>query len=186
MKQVMTVAVFAVVFGLAACQKSDSSSGTAAPAAATNVAPTTYATTPQPCNAQQILPNCLPQNQMIPYGGWPTGWYWPYQWQPAQDYCGCPYGFTPVVAGNSVACAPTNTFFVQQPVVYFNWGYYGPAQNNQWVNIPQNQYAGTALTSQCLSQTAQGCDVRLNNCPSGNVCRPTSGGSTIGLCVRGP
>lgn len=185
MKKAITLSIFAVVlFGLAACQNSDSSGG-GAPAPAAVPAPTTYATTPQPCNAQQILPGCIP-NQPYPYGGWPQGWYWPYQWQPAQDYCGCPYGFTPVIAGNAIACAPTNQFFVQQPVVYFNWGMNSGPQNNQWVNIPQNQYAGTQLAAQCLNQTAQGCDVRLNNCPSGNVCRPTSGGSTIGLCVRGP
>ncbi len=182
MKQVFMLSIFAVLFGLAACQKSDSGGNAPAPAAAP--VPTTYATTPQPCNAQLLVPGCIPQNQYP--GQYPQGWYWPYQWQPQQDYCGCPYGFTPVFNGQSVACAPTNQFFVQQPVVYFNWGMNGPAQNTQWVNIPQNQYAGTQIASQCLNQTAQGCDVRMNNCPSGQLCRPTSGGSTIGLCVRGP
>lgn len=183
MKQVLLLSVFTVMFGLAACQSNNSGGGNPAPAPA---APATYATTPQPCNAQQLLPGCIPQQGYL-NGQYPQGWYWPYQWQPQQGYCGCPYGYTPVYAGNSVACAPTNQFFVQQPVTYLNWGVNnGPAQNTQWVNIPQNQYAGTQLASQCLQQTAQGCDVRLNNCPSGNVCRPTSGGSTIGLCVRGP
>lgn len=165
---------------LAACQSSNDSATTPVP-----VDNTQYATTPQPCNATQVSPNCY---QFPPGQQFPSNWWWPNQWQPTQGYCGCPFGFAPVLINGSMACVP-HQFFVQSQVVYFNWGFsFGPTQNNQWNNIPQNQYSNTSAqstTAQCFNQTAQGCDVRINNCPSGSLCQPVSGGSTIGLCTRG-
>jgi hypothetical protein len=173
----------AILLSLAACQNKDSGGSAPAPAALAN-----YATTPQPCNAQQILPGCIPQyGQQIPQQ-WPSGsWYWPQQWQPSQGYCGCPSGYAPVYSqGAGMACAPY-AYFTQQSVVYYNWNVNnGQPQNGQWLNAPQDQYNTNNTNSQCYNQTAQGCDVRLNNCPSGTMCQPVSGGSTIGLCVRGP
>lgn len=171
--------------GLAACQKSDSGN---APAPAVAAVPVNFGTTPQPCNAQQIIPGCIPQyGQTLP-AHWPGGqWYFPQQWQPSQGYCGCPQGFGPVYSqGLGMACAPLN-YFSQSAVVYLNWGFTnGPTQNGQWTTIPQNQYNTNNTNTQCYNQTAQGCDVRQNNCPSGTMCQPISGGSTVGLCVRGP
>lgn len=176
---------FILTLGLVACQNKDSGSSSPAPTATPTTG--TYATTPQPCNAQQITPNCYNTNNQVMPGQWPYGsWYWPNQWQPSSGYCGCPSGYAPVYSQSmGMACAPYD-YFASSSVVYFNWGFnFGPAQNGQWLNVPQNQY-NPAVTGQCYNQTAQGCDVRTNNCPSGSVCQPITGGSTIGLCVRGP
>lgn len=170
----------AVTLTLAACQKNEDSPPPNA--------------TPPPCSAGFITPNCIPSNGYYPTGNWQNGaWYWPSgSIQPNQGNCGCNSGYGPVYGGNmGFACAPLN-YMAQYPVTYypsyptggattFNWGFWNsPAQNTQWNNIPQNYY------QQCASATAQGCDVRQNNCPNGGYCQPVSGGSTIGVCVRGP
>lgn len=172
-----------LMMSLAACQKSDSSPSS-----------DTYAATPQPCNAQSVTPECLIQT--APTGVYPQGWVWPYNWQPSQGYCGCPQGYSPVFIPNGgsagMACAPNNNFYYMQTVQYFNWGVnFGPAQNGGYTSIPQQGYnnvqAPNAALAQCISQTAQGCDVRIpSHCASGSICQPISGGSTIGLCTRGP
>lgn len=183
-------AALALTLALAACQKKDEGSpAPPAPAVAPPPPPPqTFAATPQPCNAQQVTANCFQYPGQVLPGQWPAGaWYWPQQWQPNHGNCGCPNGYAPVMQGGSMACAPFQ-YFVQPAVVYFNWGYTNtPAQNPQWNNIPQNQYNANTTAAQCFQQTAQGCDVRTpSHCPSGTVCQPISGGSTLGLCVRGP
>ncbi len=160
-----------------------------------------FASTPQPCNYQNSqLGIPVPQNCSIYsqyYTQWPTtqtswsygAWYWPQQYQPSTTNCGCPSGYLPVYGLTyGIACAPTQYFGNQ--VVYYNVGYTGGQywnqyQNTGWVNIPQNTYNPYQTSyNGCLATTAQGCDVRLNNCPTGSVCQPAGGGSTIGLCAR--
>lgn len=157
----------------------------------------THATTPQPCNNQQGVPgsnvNCQNyQNYYNQYPGnynWQYGsWYWPQQYQPGYGNCGCSGGYFPVQGPFGVACAPTGYFMnYSYQVVYISWGswfgYWSYPQNYGWTNFQQQPYQNTNYSS-CQQSTAQGCDVRLNNCPSGSRCQPTGGGSTIGLCVR--
>jgi len=169
------------VLALVACQENKSFDTSGAPASPDGSA-NYWATTPQPCNFGQIpTQNCYNGTSMPP-STWPNGsWYWPTQYQPSWGQCGCPSGYSPVYTGGSMACAP-HSYFVQSSVVYYNLGSpWGPAQNTQQNNIPLSYYQ-----SQCQSQTAQGCDVRLRNCPGGSFCQAVSGGSSIGLCVRGP
>jgi len=157
-----------------------------------------YATTPQPCNTQnqnQWSHHQVVQCQNHWYNSWNPNqiqwhhgaWYWPYQYQASGSNCGCPSGYYPVSAQTfGVACAPVAYF--NSNIVYYNvgWGgmsYWNFPQNGGWINTPQAYYQSPTQSS-CEQTTAQGCDVRLNTCPSGSTCRPVAGGSTIGLCVK--
>ena len=162
----------------------------------------TYATTPQPCNMngyyntnpygnysypqQNNTTTCNTYPNGVPGNVSPNGWYYgawtfPYQWQPNTGYCGCPLGYRSVYTGYGIACAP-NAYFSNWYVVTWNMGYnYGYAQNGQNLNIPNNQYV--APSSSCTSQTAQGCDTRLQNCAGNQYCQAAGGGSVMGLCV---
>jgi hypothetical protein len=149
---------------------------------------------PQPCNNQGLpgsMPNC--QYYQNYYNGqmptsWAYGaWYWPTQYIPTNSTCGCNPGYYPVSGPFGLACAPS-AYFNNFSVVYYNWGYWGGAywnyaQNSGYVNMPQATYT-SPTTNACSQSTAQGCDVRMNNCSSGSRCQPIAGGSTIGLCIR--
>jgi hypothetical protein len=118
-------------------------------------------------------------------GNWYYGrWYWPQAWQPSASNCGCPVGYMSVYAQQyGVACAPA-TYGNLGTVVYWNVNWYGgQAQNSFQLNMPQAQFTGT-LANNCSTATAQGCDTRLNNCPSGSICQAAGGGSTIGICIQ--
>lgn len=162
-----------------------------------------YQATAVTCQNQQGYygnPHVLPQ-------AWPHGaWMWPTQWQPQVGNCGCQAGYQPVHHTSfGLACAPQAYFNggAGQPGygggvqggysyysygvsvgIFFNWmASFGPAVNNQNLNIPQTNYgAGT-----CGNNTvpAQGCDVRVqNSCGSSTlICQPVGGGSSIGVCV---
>jgi len=109
-------------------------------------------------------------------------WYWPNQWQASQTNCGCPVGYISVYSAQfGTACAPA-TYGQTWAVVYYNvnWSW-GAAQNTYQLNNPQAQYVGPSSTCQ---NSVQGCDTRLNNCPSGTYCQAAGGGSAVGLCVR--
>lgn len=190
---------------LSGCQ--DNGGGTSAPAAPSPYYPNgylpngaypynngPYATTPQPCSFNAYYPNQTMCNQFFnqfqtyypnwgmqyPNMSWHYGaWFWPTQVSHVQGYCGCPSGYSPVYGSTfGVSCAP-NAYFNNWSVVWMNVGFFGgPAQNQAWLNSPQVHYSGNGT----CGQMAQGCDVRLNNCSAGYMCRPVAGGSTIGLC----
>jgi hypothetical protein len=61
-------------------------------------------------------------------------------------------------------------------------------QNNQWSSITQITYSPALTGSQanCYSQAAATCDLRLANpCGNSGVCRPTGGGTYLGICSYG-
>ncbi|MBX2994494.1 MAG: hypothetical protein KF681_06725 [Bdellovibrionaceae bacterium] len=157
-----------------------------------------YAATPQPCNGAALgtpAMNCSVYNNYYSadpnsYNWYNGAWQFPQQYQIAAGSCGCPNGYFPVQSAYyGMACAPnayrTGGF---SGVVYYNVGSWGPywnySQNNGWLNRPQATYQPAGSINNCGQSTAQGCDVRNNNCPSGSRCQPVAGGSTIGLCVR--
>lgn len=193
MKKFLLIAFASLAVLASACKKNDGGSSSPGPA------DTNYATTPQPCNNTyysnnpQYCVNGQPtpwfQQQMgnYQYQPWYTnGMVWPQNWNPNIANCGCPTGsysvFTPYYG---VACAPAYNYQMNF-YMYWNWGWnYGMPVNNQWLNMPQMQYQ-SYNTNNCLTQsqpqTAVGCDVRTNNCGSGYMCVPISGGSTVGTC----
>lgn len=69
-----------------------------------------------------------------------------------------------------------------------NWNFNGGFPQNGWgLNTNQAYYnpgAGSFGSCGINNGVAQGCDVRLNNCPSGLFCQAAGGGSVMGLCVR--
>ena len=142
-----------------------------------------------PYNNTGYNSNCAGYNVNTPYynqnwyqPNWNYGqWIWPTQWAPNYGSCGCPSGYRPVMSQYyGMSCAP-NAYFYNYSVVWYNWGYFaGQYQNMQWLNSPQVAYSNTAN----CGQIAQGCDVRMNNCPSGLFCQAVGGGSTIGICTR--
>lgn len=96
---------------------------------------TGFAATPQPCNVATAVMGmtCPAQSQaLVMPGAWVygTGWSFPNPWTVNSGYCGCPNvgvsanGMTwttaqrPVffAASNSVACAPVDYFYGQQPL----------------------------------------------------------------------
>lgn len=142
------------------------------------------------------------QQAVLP-GSWPYGaWQFPTQWQPQQGSCGCPSGYQTVYHQSyGIACAPQAYFGNNNSYggasggagfgfggvffgVSFNWGSsYGPAVNNQNLNIPQTYYQ---QGGSCAGSAApvQGCDTRtVNTCGSGRICQPVGAGSSIGVCV---
>lgn len=153
--------------------------------------------------------NQYPYNQQYPYQGqnfcWPSyggncsygGWQFPTTYNPGNGNCGCNSGYMPVYGGwqggFGYACAPYQNYAQYNRIMYFGqfgqYGRYGQfgfswwstGQNDRWLNNYQTAYNGG---NSCASSTAQGCDVRLNNCPGGYRCQPVGGGSTIGLCAR--
>lgn len=183
----------ATLLALSACgNKGGDSGGGGTAGATTNTG--TYAATPQPCNNQGqpgATQNCqYYQNQYYNNAQnwqWYYGqWYWPQQIVQGSATCGCPAGYYPVQGTTfGVACAP-RTYFGAYATVYMSWGnwggYWNYPQNGGWINTPQETYSGSG--NACGQNTAQGCDVRLNNCPSGSSCQPVAGGSTLGLCTR--
>jgi hypothetical protein len=185
MKKTLFLAAATILLVVTACQKKDDGSST----------PGGYAVTPQPCNNPynagntQYCVNGQPAYN-YPYQNqpWYTGssaynsWYWPYQWNYSGPNCGCPTGYQATYNPYyGVACAPASTYgggFYSTFNLGFNSGY---SQNNQWVNNPQANYQViTGCNTQ--SQTAVGCDVRINNCSGGLLCVPIGGGSTVGTC----
>lgn len=166
-----------------------------------------YASTPQPCNYQYGSPygsapsNCSTYTNYYSTSAnsysWQYGaWLWPTQYMASQGNCGCPSGYFPVQSSYyGVACAPSayqsayGSGYYGGGLVYYsvgNWGaYWNYSQNGGWLNRPQAVYQPAVSTNNsCGSSTAQGCDVRVNNCPTGSRCQAVAGGSTIGLCVR--
>jgi hypothetical protein len=204
-----TLMALGLVAGLIACNKNDPNAVATTPNFATIAQPCNVATTPQvqqptysnsnfyywwyfgskfstnlpqPQTQTQPLGNCTYNGTA---GNWSYGqWYWPQQWTPNTANCGCPIGYMSVYAQQyGVACAPA-TYGNRYSVVYWNYNWYGgPAQNSYQLNMPQAQYT-SAFANNCSTTTAQGCDTRMNNCPSGSVCQAAGGGSTIGICVH--
>ena len=181
MKSLFALIALAGALSVIACSNNSNSSNSG----------TTTASTPQPCNnqAQVGYPStgCL-NSSYYPAGttyNWPNGaWYWPSNYQSSYGSCGCNSGYFPVQGPFGTACAPS-TYFTNYNtrIIYMSsgsWpGYWNYGQNSGWINRPQATYNSSAS---CAGSTAQGCDVRLNNCTSGR-CQPVGGGSTIGLCV---
>ena len=80
-----------------------------------------------------------------------------------------------------------------------NYGNYGhsqhqggitqqPGQNSQWSSIPQVTYSAalSGTNSNCYTQAAATCDLRAaNSCGGNGVCRPTGGGTYLGICSYG-
>lgn len=207
MKNFLILGAILSSLSFSGCGSSSSSSGGGQPAPHPNSAagmPADFAATPQPCNNQNQ--NGFPQSaQCQHYNNWYSGWnpnqiqwyygawYWPQYGQVTGYNCGCPNGFYPVSGQTfGIACAPVQYF--NSSTLYWNSGwnqnhyqyqYWNYPQNGGYINIPQNHYQGSTQQGLCnQNSTAQGCDVRLNTCPSGSSCQPVGGGSTIGLCVR--
>lgn len=186
-----------IIVSLFSC--GDSGSGGAPAPTGPNQIPTGYAATPQPCNTQNsngyYPPNSYCNNYMNTYyNNWQTpqwgaagAWYWP-QTIPTSNCNGtCPAGYYPVYGVTfGVACAPMA--YISFGVVFHQWGQqtpYGTPQNVRVGTGTQDYYSNFNQTSTYCSQSpAQGCDVRLNNCPSGSFCQAIGGGSTIGLCTK--
>jgi len=202
MKSILITGAILGALILLGCGKSSSSGGGGNQQPPPNTTKTNsgYASTPQPCNTQNqnqlpVHTNVNCQQYTNWYSGWNPNqmqwyygpWYWPYQYHISGSNCGCPSGYHPVY-GNTfgVACAPVA--YLNSKVIYYNYGWSGVSywnypQNSSWLNIPQVPYQGSSLST-CGQVIAQGCDVRLNTCPSGSTCQPVGGGSTIGLCVK--
>lgn len=152
-----------------------------------------YAATPQPCNsANMATSNCQTYTGYYPNNpgqyNWSYGaWMWPTQYQVQVGSCGCPAGYFPVQSPYyGTACAPNAYRSNFGGVIFYSYGswgnYWNYSQNGGWMNRPQAHYQ--APGNSCSNSTAQGCDVRVNSCPSGSRCQPVAGGSTIGLCIR--
>ncbi len=62
-----------------------------------------------------------------------------------------------------------------------------PAQNGQYLNIPQSNYQPVISgTGNCSVSAASACDIRnANSCGPNATCRVVGGGSTLGLCTSG-
>lgn len=207
MKKLIWLALGVLVL-TSACAKKDDGGGSATPS--------TIALTPnQPCNIPgqtQCDPNYYNQYQQY---GWMAPQ--PYQWSNANGYCGCPQGyvatFNPSWGYGCVLASAMGAGYNNNPYVYWNFqggfnnnygnpyyaygsnygypqGYQGqlpPAQNGQWLNIPQNTYQPVISgTGNCSVQAAGACDVRNpNSCGPNAICRVVGGGSTMGLCTSG-
>jgi hypothetical protein len=208
-KRILVAGLTLATLSFAACNKGgDSGGGGATPGAP--AAAGTFATTPQPCNTQQVSGqacNGQAYNGQLP-NSWQYGaWQWPTQWQPSYGNCGCTAGMTAVYYQSfGMACAP-NAYLSNQNNGYnnygysnngynnnygggfnvqFNWGWnFGPSQNTQGNNIPQTNYSNTYNNSCGQQSVARGCDVRTANACGYGYCQPVGGGSTIGICIDG-
>ncbi len=197
-KTLLSSLLLVAAVALSACQKSDNGGGS-------NNSNDTYATTP--CSGSNLT-NC--NGGYSPYNDGSIQFI-NYQGSYANGFCGCPYGYRPIMNPYSgLACAPSNFFapFARRNPGYGMWGYsyrnvyngfnngqyssssYGgitniPGQNNQWSSIPQVTYnaAISGGNSGCYANAAATCDIRqANSCGDGSVCRPTGGGTYLGIC----
>jgi len=135
--------------------------------------------------------NCNPAlyNQYNQFGFQPYGIN-PYQYGGMSAYwgmngnygqfCNCPAGFQPGYSGYmGLGCV--NTTYLQ-PMTGIN--YWGIQPNNyQWVNIGQvSNINGYPQTQSCTSNLLNFCRVdQRGSCGTG-ICRPTAGGSIMGVC----
>jgi hypothetical protein len=149
------------------------------------------------CNPSQYYqyPGFLPHfPQLTPgYGG-------TYQW------CGCTYGTYPVYHGQlgsgciqSGYAAPfiNSGYFFYIGAGFQAFPYVGhpgrawmgpllPPNNQHWVNTPQMPAVGDNYGSSCQQNALYACFVDVpGSCGNtGFTCRPTSGGSRLGVCSR--
>ena len=207
MKTLWTIATICGALAVFSCNNNSnggSQQPTPTPTPNTPSVPSGYASTPQPCNNQNLPAGTLCQ-QSAPAGWnpavqWTHGaWIWPSQYNITVGSCGCPSGYFPVHTHTfGMACAPVqyqhNFVSHLQSRLHFQWqvqmghhhgsnGYWNYPQNGYDLNQPITYYHNPDLY-RCHQATAQGCDVRLNNCPTGGFCQPVAGGSTLGLCRR--
>lgn len=201
-KTLLSSLLLVAAVALSACQKSDDNNGG-------NTNQNLYAQTP--CTSAN-LSNC--GNGYNAYNNGSIQ-FLNYQGSYSNGFCGCPYGYRPVMNPYSgLACAPSNFFspYSNYNPGYSMWGYsygniysglnnnyygngygggYGggitsmPGQNNQWSSIPQVTYSAavSGSNSGCYANAAATCDLRqANTCGGGSVCRPTGGGTYLGIC----
>lgn len=96
--------------------------------------------------------------------------------------CNCPAGSVPTYNSyGGLGCVQTG-YIGGYGYAYLGYG----ANNNQWTNIPQISNIQGYNNNGCYNGVVQSCIVtQANTCSAGYTCRPTSGGSAIGLCVNG-
>lgn len=181
---IFTLLMIVTMFALTGCQPpndDNNNNGTSAPV---------YAQTP--CNPNDLT-NCQNGNASI-YNNNQIQ-FLNYQGSYTNGFCGCPAGYRPIINPYiGLSCAPA-TFFHGFQNSYRMWGYNyqsigitnQPGQNGQWSSIPQVTYApALSGTQNCFANAAATCDLRqTNSCGNGGVCRPTGGGSYLGICSYG-
>ena len=175
-------AIALAVSALVACQKNDGGGNSGGDGGV-------QATTPaQNCNIPGTSSDqCNPAtyNQLVP------NTFINYQWSFSGGFCGCPIGYRPVMNPQwGISCAPLNYFGGLNPTQFAGYSYQQvitSSQNGQWSSIPQITYspAVSGNGNNCYANASSVCDTRSNSCGTGGVCRPTSGGSYIGLCTYG-
>lgn len=198
MKNWMLVGFIALGFTLIGCDKRDDNSGQQVVVQPPPAPPTTQCLNGQVnCNPNVYQP--YGQYGFVPYGinpysygGYQTYWnnYGLNTFGGAYNgahvgFCNCPAGYRPVYnSGMGLGCVALNSF---QPVAYgaFYWGL--QPQNYQWVNFNQvSNTTGYPTQNTCFDNVAGSC--MLNNpsyaCPAGLTCRPTAGGSVMGICAQ--
>lgn len=190
--------LFMAVLGLSACQKSDSGGG-----GSTN---DTYATTP--CSTTNLA-NCNNGAYGAYNNG--NIQFMNYQGNYNNGFCGCQGGYRPIIHPQmGLSCAPSGFFqpyqsgynnnyqmwgYSYSTINSYNGGYYNgsngggitsqPGQNNQWSSITQVTYnpAISGGNNNCYANAAATCDIRqTNSCGNAGVCRPTGGGTYLGIC----
>jgi hypothetical protein len=102
-------------------------------------------------------------------------------------FCNCPVGFRPVYNGGmGLGCVALNYIEPMASGAYY-YGLQVQANNYHWVNIGQiSNTNGYPTRNTCYDNVAQSCFVdQANSCGSSAfVCRPTAGGSRLGICTR--
>jgi hypothetical protein len=201
-----TLLTVVVAFSLAACNKSDDKKNNDV------VAQPPPPTMDNSCIAGQVNCNQQLYNNYYQYGFRPYGvnpynynngynGYWnnsrnPYAYYYQNTYgygynnlgfCNCPTGYRPVYNGGmGLGCVSLNYI---QPFASgaFYYGLQVQSNNYHWVNISQiSNTSGYPARNSCYDNVAQSCFVdQANSCgSSAYICRPTAGGSRLGICTR--
>lgn len=171
-----------VLIGFAACNnKSDNGNGTV------------VAAPPAPSNQCVSYNNGVCSNQVYnnysnygfsayPYTNWNPYYYNNYSYIPL---CDCPVNYRPVYNGSiGMGCVSIQYFNPIAVGVYY-WSL--TPNNYQWVNISQVSNISNSYGSQtnCYQNVAQACYTdQANSCGAGYICRPTAGGSRLGICAQ--
>lgn len=117
-----------------------------------------------------------------PYTNWNPYSYNNYSYIPL---CDCPVNYRPVYNGSiGMGCVAIQYFNPIAVGVYY-WSL--TPNNYQWVNISQVSNISNSYGSQtnCYQNVAQACYTdQANSCGTGYICRPTAGGSRLGICAQ--
>ncbi len=161
------------------CQKSNSNNNNNVNAQCVN--------NPSLCNqgVYQGVPGYSTYNYGYGNSGYNNGYsnYGPFHQINNSAYlCNCPHGSVPTYNSYGGLGCVQNGYIGGYGYAYLGYG----ANNNQWTNIPQISNVQGYNNNGCYNGVVQSCIVtQSNTCSVGYTCRPTSGGSAIGLCVNG-